>query len=348
MVHTAGPGEPYYVQLVGPDGNGGPWATATTRSEKTLFAKEPCMAGPDCDDMMTAPYWIPETSASRTRVYFLDGETRIMALGLDGRVSTITDVPAPPNSQVIFSVSPDDSRLAVSIVTLATSFSSPGPFDDVMYVEDLLDGANHVQLYRSTEFAEWPIGWKDRSLVVAMGTHDLAFHDNPYGALGYQLVDPVNGHVRATLDCNQGLVVSAGTACSSGLCPIPTYCEVGQLAVQSWDGAKVDFALPAEARRVFVPYTYLSPAGDQMAVAIVTDVSTGKLKTAVLAGGAIRFTSLAGTPQGWLDETHLVLSTADTVSIVDIASGVLVEVTDLKAIPQQGQPHLVGTLPPSL
>lgn len=351
MVHTAGLGEPYYVQLVGQDARGGPWARATTRSAKTLYAKWPCMAGPDCEELRTAPYSMPETSASRTRVYFLDGDTRVMAIDTAGKVSTVTNIQAPPNSQVMFAVSPDDSRIAVSIVTLATSFQATGPFDDTMYVADLRNGADRVELYHSTEIAKWPIGWwQDRSVIVADGTQDLAVDDNAYGAAGYEVVDSANGAVRARLDCSsRGLVVAAGTACSTGFCTTPTYCQAGRLFAQAWDGATMDFAVPAAAQKIFLPYSNLSPAGDKMAVSVVTDEQTGSLETAVLdKSGDILYRSLTGAPQGWLDESHLVLGSIDGVLIADITSGRVVPISDLQRIPQQGQPHLIATLPPSL
>jgi len=348
MVHMQGPGEPYYVQLVGLDARGGPWARAVTRSSKTLFVKRPCQAGSACDVAETAPYWLPETSVSSTKVYFLDGDDRVMVMGLDGKISQAKDIGAAPNSQVMFSVSPDDSRIAVSVITLATSFQAPAPFDDTVYVEDLHGGKRSV-LYHSTRIAEWPVGWKDHNVIVAVGGGDLAVDSNPYGAVGYRVVDAATGDVNANLDCHQGLVVAAGTACTTGLCSLPTQCEPGRLAMQDWYQAKTDFAVPATAQNIFVPYTQLSPAGDRIAVALVTDPQTGALETAVLSkDGTVHYTSLTGAPQGWLDETHLVLGSIDGVWIADITSSKVDLVRDLQRIPQSGQPQLAATVPPSL
>jgi len=349
MVHTAGTGEPYYVQLVGSDGRGGPWARGITRTSKTLFISTPCPKGAICNDSESAPYSMPEVSVSRTRVYYLDGDTQIMGMDTAGTVSPIKNIGAPPNSQVMFSVSPDDSRVAVSIVTLATSRRALGSFDDRMYVEDLFDGSHHVDLYQSTRIAEWPIGWHGADLIAAVGTSNLATYDNPYGAVGYRVVDPGTGTVLSSLDCWRGLVVAAGTACSTGLCESTTICKPGTLETQAWNGVKAAFPLPpGPGQRVLVPYSYLSPLGDRMAVQLVTDPDAGTVETAAIQNGAVLYSTLTGVPDGWLDDDHLVVANETDGSIVDVASGLSVPMTALQRIPNQGTPRFIGTLPPSL
>jgi hypothetical protein len=55
-----------------------------------------------------------------------------------------------------------------------------------------------------------------------------------------------------------------------------------------------------------------------------------------------------GSPQGWLDNTHLVVSSGSAIEIVDVTGGPKYVMTGLKAIPQQGMPELAGDLPSNL
>jgi hypothetical protein len=351
MVHRAGVGEPYFVQLVGFDGRGGPWVKAISRTDKTFYFSTPCPPNAMCADGETAAYSMPETSISLTHVYFLDGETQVKAMDATGVVTSVKNIDAPPNSQVMFSVSPNDRRLAVSIVTLAVNRQPASSFADHMYVEDLTSTANRVDLYSSSTLAEWPVAWHGGALVVATGSSDLASYDQAYGATGYVLVDPATGRALVTLDCAQGLLVLAGTACVTGGCPVANSCTDATLYRQAWDGTKSQFALPSgPARRIFTAfsYTHLSPDGTRVAADVVADPQTGSTETAVIEDGAVVFTTLVGAPQGWLDNHHLVVSNADVVFIIDLRSGAEVPMVDLMLIPNQGMPTLAGIMPEAL
>jgi len=298
---------------------------------------------------------MPETSISNRRIYFLDGESEIKSLAPDGTVESIMNIQAPPNSQVMFAVSPDDRRIAVSVITLATS-QLAASFTNVMYVEDLGTAAHRVGIWSSTTRGEWPVGWHTGHLVVGVGSSDLFNFDNPYGVIGYHIVDPATGIRLAAMDCSEGLLVVAGTACVAGGCTTTSTCTPATLSRQAWDGTKTNFSLPAgPAQRIFVAwnYTELSPAGDRVAAELMTDVGngsagSGSTETAVLENGSVLFTTQIGGPQGWLDEDHLVVSNASQVSIVDVTTGAAVPMVGLKSIPQQGMPTLAGILPQTL
>ena len=352
MVHRAGPDEQYFVQLVAVDGRGGPAVQALSRAQKTLFFMTSCPpAGSTCADGVTANYSIPEISISLTRVYFLDGETEVKSLGADGTVTSIKSIDAPPNSQVAFSVSPDDRRMAVSIITLATSLQPEASFSDQMYVEDLATTANRVELYSSHTEAVWPVAWHAGDLIVATGTMEPTF-DNPYGATGYHVVDPATGHDRASLDCAFGLLVSAGTACASGWCGVfEGPCGPGTLGAQAWNGTKTAFSIPSGPPPHIVRngiVTHLSPDGGRLAVDVVTDQQTGASITMLFQNGTAGVIAGDATPQGWLDKTHLVVSSGSGVKVVDTDSGAEFLMTALKTIPQQGMPQLAGVLPDNL
>jgi hypothetical protein len=352
MVHRAGEGEPYYVQLVSPDGRGGPWVEPVTRSAKLYyFPPTSCPPGGMCAGAETANYRLPETSISATRVYFLDADTVIRSLAPDGSVAVVKTIHAPPNSQVAFSVSPDDQRMAISIITLATDQSSQ-PVDVHMYVEDLAGGSNKVDLYSSTTLAEWPIGWHAGNLVLAVGSQDLGTYDNPYAARGYQVVDPGTGRRLASLDCAFGLLVAAGSACASGWCAVfEGPCDPGSLGEQTWDGTKTAFRPPAGPPAHIVRnglVIHLSPDGIRLAADVVTNQQTGAAATMLFENGKAILIANDAAPKGWLDNTHLVVSSASEVDIVDVTTGTQRAVTDLKTIPQQGMPEFAGVMPANL
>jgi hypothetical protein len=353
MVHRAGEGEPYFVQLMGLDGRGGPWVEPVTRSAKWFyFPPAACANGAMCTAVETANYRIPETSISATHVYFLDGDTVIKSLSPDGTVAVVKTIQAPPNSQVAFSVSPDDRRIAVSVITLAT-VQSPAPLDVHMYVEDLAGSSNQVELYTSTTLAEWPVGWHAGKLVVAVGSSDIGTYDNPYAATGYHVADPATGLRLASLSCARGLLVAAGTACADGWCETASVpCVDGTVGKQSWDGTQAPFAIPSgpppKIFMAFVSAVHLSPDGATLACAVVADPQTFALQTMLLQNGKAQFIAPGFVPMGWFDSGHIILGTGFDVEIMDVATQAVVRATDLRAIPQQGRPALTGILPADL
>jgi hypothetical protein len=351
MVHGAGSGGPYIVQLVTFDGRGGPFAQAMSRSTKQYwFPPSPCPQV-RCPEGETAGYTMPETSISSTRVYFLDGEAVVKSLSSDGAVQTVMNISAPDNSQVVFSVSPDDRRIAVSVITLARS-RLPASFTDIMYVEDLGRGSNRVNIYSSTSIGEWPVGWHSGQLIIGVGSSDLFALDNPYGAVGYHVVDPDTGRLVSALDCAKGLLVRTGSACATGWCPTSTTCTDGTLGKQGWDGSKTLFAIPANPRpRILMAWNNsaeLSPDGTRIAADNLVDAVTGKTETILISGGSSVSLSLLGGPQGWLDDSHVVVSSASAMWIVEARSGAATMIRGLQTIPQQGMPMLSGILPTSL
>jgi hypothetical protein len=336
MVTQVGAGKPYVLQLVGLDGRGGPWVEPVTRSPKTFyFPATACpSAGPCANE---AAKDLPETSSSATHVYFLDGDTVIGSLAPDGTVALVERVNAPPNSQVVFSVSPDERRIAISVITLATS-ASPATLDVHMYVEDLVGGSNRVDLYSSTTLAEWPVGWHAKNLVVGVGAPDIATSDNPYGATGYLVIDPATRRPLASLDCAYGLLVAAGTACP----PLNDWRQ------QAWDGTQSAVDLhgwPMPISRVFSGLvTHLSPDG--VWIASASGPPPFFVETTNSNSGGY---TAKGVPLGWLDNTHLVVSSPSGLEVVDITGAVtVVAMTALKTGPQPGDSALAGTLPANL
>ncbi len=134
----------------------------------------------------------------------------------DGTTGQATRVPGGRRSLAAFSVSPDDRRIAVSVLDYSIS-----PLPTLrLYAEDLARGTNHVELPVTASKSAWPVGWHGGKLVLAVGSDQAPiFSPNPYNALeGYRLVDPSTGTQLAAIEpaCAHGPLVAAGTACWFG------------------------------------------------------------------------------------------------------------------------------------
>jgi hypothetical protein len=90
-----------------------------------------------------------------------------------------------------------------------------------IYVEDLANGGHLVDLFSSTTFYEWPVGWQGGNLILAGGPAFGGAPD-PYAAMWYHLVDVSTGARLAVLggpDCVAvGPLSAAGTACVASQC----------------------------------------------------------------------------------------------------------------------------------
>jgi hypothetical protein len=174
-----------------------------------------------------------------------------------------------------------------------------------------------------------------------------------YGATSYHLVDATSGNRVATLDCVDGLVVAAGTACYrfdrliSGPTALPA-----QLGLQRWDGQKSWFAglnlgNPPNRSRIDVTVfggPTLSPDGSRIAAAVYTAQGSPDINTTpvvLFTNGGEAPTAITGVAMGWLDSTHIVVHQHDSdTTILDTASGATSKVAS--------QGWLFGVLPDGL
>lgn len=111
----------------------------------------------------------PAVSASNSKIYFRDGDTQIRSLALNGQTAAVSSVPGGTMTVSSFSVSPDDARIAVVVEDM----SQPDTITERLYVEDLVGGGHHADIYSATltkgKGAEsiWPMGWHQGNLVLA-------------------------------------------------------------------------------------------------------------------------------------------------------------------------------------
>lgn len=284
-------GPTYTASLVGLDGRVSATATGSKRSHPTTLIQ------------------MPSISASDTRLYYLDGDSKVMYLRPDGQSGLATTIPVDTNSAAVFAVSPDDTRIAVAILTF------PYPAKTRIYVEDLAGGGNHVELFSSTTSIEWPVGWHQGHLVIGVGANarpQNAWEGFEWAYEGYHVADATTGDRIATVCPGYGTFstppVPAGTMCVRS----PKY------EVSDWNGATRP--IPQDAG---CGGGALSPDGS-----LVADCQ-GNPRTATLVAvdGSMKTTPYAADALGWVDANHVVVhQDADSSNaILDVSSLLLVQ-----------------------
>ena len=158
---------------------------------------------------------LPYVSTSKTRVYFLDGDSTVRAIAPDGTVAKVTSIPGTPTVHAAFSVSPDEDRIAVALIDYSSQ-----PIKETAYVANL-DGSARVDLFTSTTAYYWPVGWHAGKVILAIGpaVRGGSVPSNQYSATGYALVDAQAGAQPARVGPGEcvptGSLTPAGTACIS-------------------------------------------------------------------------------------------------------------------------------------
>jgi hypothetical protein len=300
-------GPTYAVSLVGLDGRVAATATGAKRSKPAGILVQ-----------------MPNLSASNSRLYYLDGDSKVMFLRPDGTSGVATNIPVDSNSAAVFAVSPDDTRIAVAILTF------PFPAKTRIYVEDLLGGGNHIELFSSGTVMEWPVGWHLGHLVIGVGINaqpQNAYEGFAYGYRGYHVADATTGNrISAVCDGYDALAppVPAGTVCSNG-----TVYEVSD-----WTGATR--AIPADNG---CGGGALSPDGS-----LIADCQGNPRTVALMSrDGSTKPTSNAGSPAGWIDSNHVVIRSA----AVDSSLGIL-DSSSLVLTPIQAPGFFAGSIPGGL
>ena len=295
----------YSISLVGLDGNVAATAVGHKRSQPGGILVQ-----------------MPNISASNSRLYYLDGDSSVMFLRPDGTTGSATTISVDSNSAAVFAVSPDDSRIAVAVITF------PYPAKTRIYVEDLTGGAHHVDLLSSTTVLEWPVGWHEGHLVIAVGVNappQNAWDGFIYGYRGYHVADASTGTRLATI-CDgydaSDPPVPAGTVCANSSSSV----------VSDWSGATrpapVDVGCAGGA---------LSPDGSMIADC----QDNPRVVTFVVSDGTRIATQYSGTPVGWIDNTHVVLRANNSdLSVVDARAFTMT--------PVQAQGFFGGTIPGAL
>jgi hypothetical protein len=277
-------------------------------------------AGSTVPKRTVAGVQIGNLSTSKTTLYYLDGDADIRFLRPDGAKGTATHIVLGPHQAAAFAVSPDDRRIAVSVLDYTRY-----PVSTRLYVEDLSGGGNHVELFSSPTVLEWPAGWHNGSIVMAIGRNSPPQNGGEWfeRGYGYHIADAQTG-VRLQSVCEGGDSFTPES-------PAGTVCLLGQnAAVVSWDG--VSRPLPKDG--LCPKWGPVSPAG------VIASRSITLPDGGCTSGASIFLIAADGTqdhsrplapqsqPEGWMDGTHLVViadnpPNSSPRSVLDVASGVV-------------------------
>jgi hypothetical protein len=269
------------LELVAPDG--------TVRAQTTITPSSPVA----CAQGMAAVL-PPPVSATADKVFFRDGDTKIRFLTPGGQTGDATTVPGGPTTVSLFSVSPDDQRIAV----LVEDLSDPANIGLRMYVEDLNGKGNHVDiLTKSTPNGKagitlWPMGWHQSQLVMAV-IAACSFEGVP-PAFEWQVLDAGTGARVADIAANNCVLSAwpspAGVACVSS----------SQTSVYGWDGKVVkSVASPADGFQ-----SALSPTG--AGILFATGLGPGAPPPTTRIFGSTASTAIPGHAAClWIDDDHV-------------------------------------------
>jgi hypothetical protein len=287
------------------------------------------------------------TSASRTRLYYLNGGSEVRFLAPDGTTGTVTRIALGAGEQAGFAVSPDDARIAVAIFSY-TPLPTATYTGMRLYVEDLQGGGHHVDIFSSTTVAEFPVGWTSGRLVLAVSEPRCcqAQPGNPYDASSYHVVDPATG-TRMVSICDgslgpEGPVEPIGATCHNPPFHNPAY--------QRWDGSSFDVPAAVPDPTAQFPNA-LSPDGSRVAGSPCCDPAQGRLAT-FGPSGYWDWLNQSGYVLGWLDGKHIVIQqiNAPALSVVEIAEWSIVAAERSAVSVSELSPggSYLGTFPPAI
>ncbi len=279
------------------------------------------------------------SSLSNTRVYFPDGDGALRALSPDGGTSIVHELPnVRGRTRVVFAVSPDDRRIAIAVFDWSVT-----PMTLRIYVEDLIGGAHHVEIFSSSSAYEWPVGWHLGNLVLAVNPVPNA--SNPYGAGAYHVANASDGTRLATLggpDCPVvGPLSLAGTACASG-CDSATTC----VEAVSWSGIRSVVYRRPNTLGSGASWSALSPDG--------SSVTTGTpLGDGVATMSSVTPLQVAGDTfvHWWIDDDHVLglqcvgadlASCTNMWAVIDIVTGSAVALASPDSTPVGWAPVSTG------
>jgi hypothetical protein len=296
---------------------------------------------------------LPLVSASDDVVYYLDGDTSVRSLSATGATALVKTIAAGSGSILGFAVSPDDQRIAVSLINQASDSTKD---TGQGYVEDLIDSGNHVVLFNntSTDSLRWPLGWHGTDIVDGVGT--TSGYGSYTSVSSYHVISGATGARRATV-CEtssaqssanggqsvtpMGAPVAGGTVCNrteyynSGAPP-----ENDILSVD-WSGHVTELVQPDKSGQLPYNNCYLAPGGAQLAC---TDGNSQAL-VFVPRVGAVHNIGRRYTILGWMDPgTLLVDIDSKTLAVVDAGTGAAVNLAVTDADKVQMDTAEPGTL----
>jgi hypothetical protein len=321
---AAAPAGPFGVMDgLNPGATQGPVKVSIVNSHGKVIASAPHALRTDITIKGAIASPLPYVSESSTHVYFLDGDSTVRSLDLAGNVRTIGSIPGTPTAQAAFAVSPDDSKMAVSVIDYGTD-----PPTLHLLVQDLA-GTNAHEIFTSRSLFVWPVGWHAGKLVVGSGP---AFWNKPGFNLSgpvteYHVVDPQTADRLVTLGSSANCAIDSSVSRSGAVCHWFQYvgCR-GCVYAVDWSGKMTTFAKLGDA------YYYtaaLSPDGNRIVTVLepqgdLTIISSPQLgRTPIKIPGDHSRWIL-----GWFDDAHFVATFGAEVQIVEVDRATFHEVIE--------------------
>jgi len=283
----------YDVFLVGTDGK---IAAASHAARRTTKVIGDAVSRAEAIDF-------PYVTTSRSRLYYLDGDSTLRWLSPHGK-GIARSLPGGRTASVVFAVSRDDARIAVSTVDFA-------PRSPVVHLSVGPLTGPLTEIFSSASDYVWPVGWHAGKLVVAqsptLSGDGVGF--NPYRARGYDVIDAANasrlGSVGSWDSLNScwpsGLLTAAGTACylstSFGG-------NSGGYSIADWTGYRY---LPPMAAS-WSAAAAVGPSANSVTVAVCCEFNATSGQFLVSRGSSVLAVPLSGLNTDWacwIDQTHL-------------------------------------------
>ena len=293
------------------------------------------------------------TSETADRVYYLDGDSTLRYVDLEGRQGQAAKLPGSPTSRVAFSVSPDDSRIAIAVFDWSSGFTEES------FVEDVGTGAHRVDLFSENTNIEEPMGWQGRDIVYGVGLARNQY--DPGAALptfnAYHVLDSTTGHrIASVCDGTDNLHVFG----HGSYTPLPTAAGVlcgaetpsgvtSDLQLRSWSNTSVaDFGDGSCVRTGTVSRqgTVALYAGVSYKTNGSAACNDGAMK--VFRDGVARTFPERALPTGWVDEGHVLAVPIDssfTPPMGEVSTLEVVDTTSGSTARIPGQALFIGTVP---
>jgi hypothetical protein len=338
---------PYAVVATNSVGQVASYQVLLITTDARIAAQVTATGAPGNIGLLIGNLTLQRVSASSTRAYYLENGTEIRWLAPDGSTGTVRSIPAGASSQLTFAVSPDDQRIAVTVLTADPAIST------TTYVENLRDGSGHVELGRSQGYAgiRWVSGWHGDAVVEEdNGSSCFSYSTTPC-APSYQLVSARNGAVLAT-PCappsESRRPGSAGVVCETvvpghiGSARAPATQPTGTIAAADWTGKQRVFLTNNDpGKGLAVGGCVLAPDGAQMACS----ATATQALTFLTPAGALRDLGAGYRILGWIDSGHLLVAVdVQTLGVVAVERGS----TRLLVKGETDFMDLAATLPPTL
>ena len=281
------------------------------------------------------------TSITSTKAYYLDGDSEIRYLTATGKTGTAYRITLTGDQLASFSVTPDDRRIAVTVIDYASQ-----PPRMRLFTDDLA-GGHQVELFSSSTVYEWPVGWHQGQLVLAVSR--LPFVQNAgdwyMASQGFHIVDAATANRLLTICDDSGADTPFPTSAWGGICQI--YPRVEDLV--SWEGVKREILVGDKCHAVGPP----SPDGSNVAVRGQNRVCAGATNDPIRlidSGGRVTTSAAVGNPLGWLDNSHLIFQEvlppfSPSSAIAPIR---ILNITDSKVVVVNASGFFAGDLPGGL